>query len=152
MEQENLESRFRRLMPRSKYITLIVLKGHLLMEENLNALLKSMVPSPSALDSVQLSVFARLQIVRALMPFQHDILDAAEKLNALRNKLAHHLEHPKIEILTVEFIEAFGRRVDEEEDIRPLKLHTKLKRCIIAICSFFCGMQIGYEVVGSKRI
>ncbi len=28
----------------------------------------------------------------------NDLLDAAEKLNTLRNKLAHHLEHPQIEI------------------------------------------------------
>ncbi|PZR85680.1 MAG: hypothetical protein DLM68_10800 [Hyphomicrobiales bacterium] len=62
--------------------------------------LVNLLPNPDALDPAKLSLSIRLRLVRALLPEGafNDLLDATEKLNTLRNKIAHHLEHPQIEI------------------------------------------------------
>src|ERR1700751_3445728 len=96
---EDFQDRFRRHMPRSNDLTLIVLKGHLLMEEQINRLITISLPNPGALEQARPNLFLRLAIARALYkPRTFDSLfNAAEALNTLRNRLAHHLEHPQIE-------------------------------------------------------
>jgi hypothetical protein len=96
----DFDSRFRRHFPRrSNDFTLIVLKGHLLLEESANRLLAALLRRPEAIESANLRFYQKLCLIRALIPAGgrkegsiSRTLDAAEKLNELRNKQAHHLD------------------------------------------------------------
>jgi hypothetical protein len=77
----------------------LILKGHLLIEEGLFAAIEAKCESGTYLDNARLTFFQKLQIVRALYIEPNakkdpmiPMLDAVEALNMLRNRLAHNLE------------------------------------------------------------
>jgi hypothetical protein len=78
-------------------IQMILLKAHLLIEEQLQSFLDASVKSASLLTGARLSFAQKLIIAEAL---HHDpncfgygwVWEAARLLNALRNQMAHHLE------------------------------------------------------------
>jgi hypothetical protein len=131
---ENFEARLKRHMPRSRDLTLIVLKGHLLLEESIDHLLAALLRNSAALHPARLSVFARLCLVRALLPLSEEMMKAAEGLNTLRNKLAHHLEHP-----------------DDPADFDRIPVARRLKLYIVALCAFFEGAAIGVGVLRQEN-
>jgi hypothetical protein len=67
---EDFEDRFRRHLPKLKDLTLIVLKGHLVIEEAVNRFIGSLLPNPDALPSgpTGLTCFQRMRLLRALLP------------------------------------------------------------------------------------
>jgi hypothetical protein len=82
--------------------TLMILKGHLLLEELLYAAVLYKCPNPAYLENSQLRFFQLLRLVRALYlgpppeqtgPFNEAAFwDALDALNTPRNRLAHKLE------------------------------------------------------------
>ena len=148
--EHDFEDRFHKHLPRSNDLTLIVLKGHLLLEEIINNLLKEILPNPNAISDF--NFYFRLRLVRALLEqTNNDVLDAAEKLNNLRNKLAHHLEHPKIEKYIREFfrlVETSDIPIDEFEKEATSK---RLKRGISFLCGNLNGLTVGYRVAKNVR-
>jgi len=143
---ENFETRIKRHMPRSADLTLIVLKGHLLLEESIDALLTALLENPAALQPARLSFFARLCLVRALFPLSDEMMKAAEGINTLRNKLAHHLEHPQVERLTNDFLYQFENPnnidPDDPPDFDSIPVARRLKRYIVALCAFYHGAAL----------
>ncbi len=132
--------RFRRHLPRSNNLTLIVLKGHLLVEELVNRFVTVLPPSPDALPS-DLTCYQRIRLLRALLqqsPFD-DILGRIEKLNALRNKFGHNLEPVQIESQ----IEAFVRLFEEPGTLIPEQQRAPMARRLKSSISFLCGELYG---------
>jgi hypothetical protein len=86
-------------------LTLTVLKGHLLIEEQLRALLIAASKSPAAIDEANLRFSQMLSLVKAL--YNDDSLtriwNAIKALNSLRNQLAHRLEPRDVERRVTEF-------------------------------------------------
>lgn len=75
--------------------TLLVLKGHLLMEEILYEMVSIKLVNPTYLPKVNLRFYQLLHMARALYPAdsKSDLLwEAVVSINRLRNHLAHHLE------------------------------------------------------------
>ncbi|MGX1170326.1 hypothetical protein AB7M16_006592 [Bradyrhizobium sp. USDA 372] len=80
--------------------TLIVLKGHLVLEELIRAKVEAAVHDPTALRKANLTFFNLLCVARALygpLPDRahenpHDLWDVVEAWNTLRNRLAHRIE------------------------------------------------------------
>jgi hypothetical protein len=60
------------------------------------------------------------------------MIDAAEKLNTLRNRLAHHLDPPQIEVLVRDFL-----LLCEEPNDPAVPLIRRLKRAIVYVCAVF---------------
>lgn len=85
-----------RHMPKTDDIELIVLKGHLLVEEVLNGLAQIALPNPQYLPE-QLMFQKLACVVRAVIPQRSNDLcwELILKLNALRNDLAHNLSSSK---------------------------------------------------------
>jgi hypothetical protein len=77
--------------PKSGDSTYSVLKAHLLIEEILNSFLERKLNHPEALKGARLSFAQKLSIVRSLARSQPDhwAFQAVEKINAIRNSLAH---------------------------------------------------------------
>jgi hypothetical protein len=80
--------------------TLLVLRGHLLIEDALYRMVSAKLIYPTYLSKANLRFYQLLNMARALYPVTVDneqrttlLWDAVEALNTLRNRLAHRLEH-----------------------------------------------------------
>lgn len=123
LDKESLDRWFEQ-MPQSSDLTLVVLKGHLLLEEQLAAIIKAAVPDPSQLP--KLGFAARLKLVRALCPFKYEeCYEIIEAVNQLRNALSHELEPPELPSLVRNIVKPYnhlgmgsGEDPDAPETIR----------------------------------
>jgi hypothetical protein len=72
----------------------IILKGHLVLEERLNAIFKKFVFNPDHLERARLTFAQKLAVARSISLDQdkHSLWELVEKLNTLRNKLSHSLD------------------------------------------------------------
>lgn len=112
-EELKATERFTRLMP-SGDLTLVVLKGHLLIEEQLYALVERRMQMPSKVRDIRLRFPQLIELARAL--YGSDDLERVGRvclsLNTLRNDLAHRLEssalETKVEQLENTFEDACG--------------------------------------------
>ncbi len=86
--------RFFELLPRGKELDLVILKAHLLIEEQLNFLLAERLKNPSVLDEIELGSFHRICLAQSFFPPDHQpwLWKGLKKLNKLRNHIAHNLE------------------------------------------------------------
>ena len=155
LQAEDFQARFRRLLPRSTDLTLIILKGHLLAEEIINELLFCLLKTPTALEKTKLNFNTKLCFIRSLIPKNSlcHAFDAVEKLNTLRNKLAHHLEPVDLDNL----INSFLRTLEDPdpsliEDYKKEPTHRRLKRCISGLCGMLSGFREAYVILNKKEI
>jgi len=86
--------RYQKLLPDSEDVEIIVLKGHLIIEEMLYTLASKLSQQPKHLDDARLTFKQLCCVVRSLLflPVMDKGWDAISVLNKLRNKLAHNLE------------------------------------------------------------
>jgi hypothetical protein len=95
-------------LPNGDEFDLIVLKGHLLAEEQLNLLLEGLARNTEPLEKERLRFPQLVALCQAFTapgadpswPWAHLL-----SLNSLRNKMAHHLEPPQFESRVMAFIE-----------------------------------------------
>ena len=101
-------------LPRSGDITLIALKGHLLIEEMLDEIIWAHCKSPDALQDVEIRFPAKIKLVLALTGTHElaQVWSLCEKLNSLRNSLAHKIEHPAAQKKLNAFFAGFGNDYD----------------------------------------
>lgn len=79
-------------------LALMILKGHLVIEQQLTSILAHHVQQPTALADARLSFSQKLAVVRAMCPrYTIDVWEFPRLLNTLRNDYAHELEPPKLE-------------------------------------------------------
>ena len=99
--------------------TLIVLKGHLLIEEQLISILESSLRYPKALDETRLTFAQRLSLVKALKYRDKNswVWEAIAQLNAIRNDLAHKLEPARLNEKMEEFFSFIGVSVPLDLDM-----------------------------------
>ena len=85
-------------LPKQGDLSLIILKGHLLIEELLFALVSSAAKDPAAIKSANLSYYGLASVAKALFYESRvgPVWDAMFELNKLRNTLAHNLEPPDL--------------------------------------------------------
>lgn len=134
-----------RHMPRSSTLTLIVLTGHLLIEEELNKCLAAKLREPTALFDARLNFSQRLALFHALLGSEKDYpfpYSSLEKLNALRNQLAHNLEPKDLENRIKTFLEELEESGYDKE-FGEEKLATRLRRCIALLCGVLSGFTKG---------
>ena len=85
---------------------LILLKGHLLIEELLRGYIDRKLPNPAAFKHDQFLFAKVLMLCRALTPskVRSWAFDAAKKLNDARNEVAHELDSPEMQSKLESFI------------------------------------------------
>src|SRR5947209_5929408 len=136
-DSNDFERRFRRHFPRrSNDVALVVLKGHLLLEESVNRLLVALLRKPEAIEGANLRFYQKLCLIRALLPATtrqgSELYDAAEKLNTLRNRLTHHLDYPEIEAQVRDFLSLCEKPNNRDK----IRLISRLRSAI----TYLCGM------------
>ena len=97
--------RYQSLIPDTDDISLIILKGHLIIEEVLYNLLQEHCVSPEYLDKSNLKFSQLMWILRSLLrlPLLEPVWGAISTINTLRNKLSHNLEPQDLEKYITEF-------------------------------------------------
>lgn len=81
-------------------LTLIVLKGHLLIEQKIREFIRERMLTPTALDMARLNAHQAICLAEALtLPNEEpkNLWSVIRKVNSLRNQLAHKLEPQDIE-------------------------------------------------------
>jgi hypothetical protein len=152
---------------RSNDVALVVLKGHLLLEESVNRVLAALLRKPEAIDGANLRFHQKLCLIRALAmegarrldPEGPEgpgsvsrMVDAAEKLNTVRNRLAHHLDYPQIEAQVRDFLALFEEPEDPDDpDTRAVPLIRRLRQAILFICAMFEGMSLAMEFERDRK-
>jgi hypothetical protein len=140
---KEFESRFLEKMPRTDDLTLLVLKGHLLIEEQINSMLDALLRNSVALRPARLDCYQRIRLLMAMTPDigLHSVLEAFEKLNTLRNKFGHMLEPPQIEDRIRAFIDTVEERMEADLKAKVIQLPERLSRAI-------CFLSGQLEIVG----
>lgn len=105
--QEAMDRYMKGVTPDAGDPTYSVLKSHLLVEELLNDFVKSRVKHPDALNDVRFTFPQTLAIAISLQPLIKPDdwrWEAARRLNAIRNRMAHHIEVADLEARVSELI------------------------------------------------
>lgn len=97
--QEERSKRYQALLPNSDDVSLVVLKGHLVIEEMLFEIAASHCARREELSKARLSFAQLLQVTHALvkLPIGGNVWLAAQMLNGIRNALVHNLEPREME-------------------------------------------------------
>lgn len=132
--QENLES--------IEDVELILLKGHLVIDQLLTELLQLSMKDPERLKSINPMFAKKLEIYLAIAG-NSIITEGLEKtlkdLNSLRNKLSHNLKHPNFNKMLVEWVQRAAReRIEDPDDSAIIKQH--LIASVSYIAAFLSGV------------
>ena len=109
MIKEMLE--YAKHLPGDKHIPeeLLVLKGHLLIERQLNALIECKVIKPKALEAARLTYAKKLHLVEALYGELPSISwSHLRDINSIRNSMAHELEDELVTPRLKKFVQSVG--------------------------------------------
>ncbi len=119
--------RFNRTLMEFDELSQSILKGHLMIEEQLTAILEHLVgrggPVGDALDEVRLSFHQKAKLVWAAYPDGCDAGTwlALTRLNKLRNEMAHSLHSPKIPGLIEQFCKDMHINPNTRPPLPPLR-------------------------------
>ena len=126
-------------LPPGEDLTLITLKGHLLVEELLEELIASHCKNPAALNG-DIGFAVKLKFARALTGAEELSIawTACQKLNSLRNALAHKLEHPEAQKRLASFLATFDDPSTEWQ--RTGSESTDLRRALLFLLGALQGI------------
>ena len=109
--------RFANLLPRGQDLTLVILKGHLLIEEQVRQIINERVKTPESLRDANLDSHQAICLAEAFYSEEHKyIWDAVKKLNKLRNKIAHKTEPTGLDDRLDDFVKSVPWLVGENQD------------------------------------
>jgi hypothetical protein len=133
--------RFLKHLPDSDDLALIILKGHLLLEAEINDNLALALADPDALKGARLSFVQRAAVLKAVEG-KKSTLHLREglilKLNKIRNLLAHHLEHAAIDPEVLLFVEETDK-LSERQDLKEMPIAVRLKAGLARLCGEMAG-------------
>jgi|SRR5579864_4078040 len=115
---------------------LVILKGHLVIEERLTAVIEKFVFHPEHLDKARLTFAQKVTIARSLSldEDKNSMWNLIEKLNVLRNKLSHSLDgEPRakaIETVKTAYAAECSGKVNEHEGDDTVILAGAIALCL----------------------
>jgi len=137
-------------LPYDGDIETIILKGHLLIEEVLNVLLRSVSVNSSAMSAANLSFYKLASVAKAI--FYEDrmsmIWEAIFEINSLRNALAHKLEIPDWNQRLEKFALVASEGADDAKQLMLENPERQMTGCI----EFICGALVGIAMTDPKVI
>ena len=136
MSDDPVLARVSRHLEPIKDVTLLLLKSHLLVEQQINSALHKIFPGFASLDTGRLTYHQRIQVIRALDGARkaEDALRFAERLNLVRNRLANQLEPVGIEDTMADFVTEMAASIPMKFD-EALPLDQRMTMCIGYICT-----------------
>jgi hypothetical protein len=110
--------RFQEHLPINGDITLMILKGHLLIEEQIAFLIKNRIPKPDALSKAKLTSLQQICLAEALVEEvsmdgnDQWLWHAIKKLNNLRNDIAHNISKSGINDRIADFVSRVPNKLE----------------------------------------
>jgi hypothetical protein len=125
------------LLPDSEDLTLLALKGHLILEALLTRIVSVHFWDPAKLQKANLRFNQLVQIASGMvkLPYPTGVWGALRKLNEVRNAMAHNLEPRKVEEKLDElFILACGQQLKRDSNSQaPESASEKLAMAISSL-------------------
>ena len=146
--------RFRRLLPPLVNLELVVLKGHLLIEEQLQGFLRVTSRHPKSLDDARLSFMQTAHLVRArggLLYQDRSLWTLVVDLNKLRNRLAHRPEPGDI-AADVDCILRNYWQGEFKEPTSPRQRATRLRQTLAFSIAMLSGIASGAAAVYEHQL
>lgn len=114
---------------------LIILKGHLLIEQLLDKYLYINLEQPNKLNNAKFTFSQKVALVSAM---HHDtncdwLWCNIKKLNKLRNELSHTLERNKFIDMIFDFMTSVNNSPEHEENMPPNEDYIGLRRAIYSV-------------------
>ena len=149
--QDNQWDRFRRLLPPLQSLELLILRGHLLVEEEFRGFLRAHCKHPEELGAARLSFVQMIQLTRAIggWPRNDALWHFTLGLNAVRNRLAHRLEPGEISSLVDNLLRAYWRNSYDPPQSNRQRV-TALRRTLACVVAMLNGFTEGY--VGTRQM
>ncbi len=132
--QSDAARRFFTLLPRDQDLTLVILKGHLLIEEQVRQIIDERVKKPDALTDARLSCSQAICIAESFFSEEEKyIWNAFKKLNKIRNELAHKTEPIGVDDRIDDFVESvsWGDYVEDRQE----RIEYALMKLFLAVSS-----------------
>lgn len=143
---EELQQRFEEQLRHVDEVALIVLKGHLLIEEMLDSIISKFVFHPEFLEAANLRFAQKVSVARSISLDENnnDMWQLVVTLNTLRNELAHSLTSSKRAAKTEAVIELYFRLADDipkSEELRGQPEHIVISYAIAFFLGFLSSFQ-----------
>ena len=143
---KQLWNRIKRLLPRSHDPTLVLLKGHLLVEEQLFACIAAHCRDATKLEDARLTFAQKLRLAQALCGGL-SVAHSLEKLNALRNRMAHRVEVPDFDSRLDDYLKAWAEEEFVQRKTRRERTRD-LRNTLIIQIAMLAGMSEAAEYLG----
>ena len=107
--------RFLQLLPHGRELDLVILKAHLLIEEQLNLLIASRLSNPDVLLEEKFESYYRILLAQSFFEsdFRPWLWKSLLQLNTLRNRIAHSLAPKGISHIIDHLIQTIPGNFDE---------------------------------------
>jgi len=145
-KQADAFRRFLNVLPHGKDTELVLLKGHLLIEEQINKIIAERLKNPDALKDARITSYQAICLAKSFFPldFKPWLWDALLKLNLIRNKVAHNIEGNGINDRIEHFVNTYPWGYSEVED--------KVEAFELSLWSMFCAVSELVETPAAKVI
>ena len=130
-------------MPKGQDPLLLLLKGHLLIEEELFAYIASYCKDVKKLSDARLTASQKLHVAHALGGglFDGRMSECLKKLNSIRNHLSHRAELPNLKDAIDDYLKAW----DDDNDYLPPKRNRQRTGYLRNTLIFQIAMLSGYN-------
>lgn len=133
-----LIDRFVLSIPDTPDQVLLILKTHLLVEQQMNDFLKAQLPNPDAILKKKPRFIHKLNLLRALIPEPSptDLWDMLEELNSIRNRIAHKLSPENVQSLLHDLVLSVLKHKPPEyvTDFKRVRIGLSV---LVALLAFF---------------
>ena len=145
-QRKRFTERFAEHLGKVDELTLVVLKGHLLLEEAIEKIISTFVFHPEQLADGRLTFVQRVAIARSMSLDEHEntMWDLILAINALRNDLAHSLDSPKRSNTLARVRELYFRECADIPNIQRDRLREDQHIMALAIALSF-GFLGGFQ-------
>lgn len=138
---KNLEKLLKENLESLEDVELILLKGHLVVEQILTELLEQSLKEPKRLKTMNLMFAKKLEIYLSISGngiISEGLEEILKDLNALRNKLAHDLKHPQFNQMLTDWVQRTAKeRIENLNDPKIIK--QQLIKAVSYILAFLSG-------------
>src|SRR5712692_840218 len=132
----------RKPLERSDDLTLVILRGHLLVEERLRDIVARACRAPDELATARLSFHQVLHVLRALLGRADDpAWPFFGRLNEVRNRMAHHLDPGNLDELVGSVVDKLGS--DTAKHASPIE---RLRTSLLYACGYLDSIRGGIRL------
>lgn len=144
-------------MPQGDDLVLIVLKGHLLLEQQLEQIIKQVVAHGDILDDARLTFVHKAVLAKAMCWTEHEnsMWDFIDALNTLRNDIVHSLGNDKTDGRLQKALAKHEATLNAEEVKKVANFSTanRLKHAVMITMGFlgaYLGDATSYRVINDE--